>query len=281
MTLSLLQSSVDYTKNIVTGIYQQDQSSLKQFGLVFGGIVACTTSLLLYYDAAQKKAMRDENSDIAKGQAWPINYVINVHKIVAPIASLVLFSKMFNRFNARTGLHLGLHATYGLLWVAKDYLYPDKRFSAKQHYLGYAVTVFVSMNVTYCAVPLLFSCANPEDIAPHRVAIAILMWGTGVFVHFGADCQKYFTLKYKKGLITDGFFKLCRHPGYTGELFIYGAFAYVSGHWLSWLSIASFIVPVFQGGLVAKEKSLSRYEEWDAYKQKTMALLPNIFALFT
>ena len=74
--------------------------------------------------------------------------------------------------------------------------------------------------------------------------------------------------------------KLCRHPGYTGELAIYSAYAYVSGHYLSAVSIVTFIGPLFIQGMIEKEASLSRYEQWQQYKDKTMALIPNLFAVF-
>ena len=47
----------------------------------------------------------------------------------------------------------------------------------------------------------------------------------GIWLHHTSDCQKYFVLKAKPSLITDGLWSLSRNPNYLGELFILGAFA--------------------------------------------------------
>ena len=47
-----------------------------------------------------------------------------------------------------------------------------------------------------------------------------------------ADAQKYFTLRVKRGLITDGVHRYVRHPNYLGEMMIYGSFALMVWHWL-------------------------------------------------
>ena len=73
-----------------------------------------------------------------------------------------------------------------------------------------------------------------------RVPILSLFWGdptayverahaagTKVFHQVGsvADAQKYFTLRLKRGLITDGMYRYIRHPNYLGEMMLYGSFA--------------------------------------------------------
>jgi hypothetical protein len=47
-----------------------------------------------------------------------------------------------------------------------------------------------------------------------------------------ADAQKYYTLRVKRGLITDGMHRYVRHPNYLGEMMIYGSFAMMVWHWL-------------------------------------------------
>jgi steroid 5-alpha reductase family enzyme len=51
------------------------------------------------------------------------------------------------------------------------------------------------------------------------------MYNFGLVLMMGADGQKYFTLRIKKGLLNDGFMKWSRNPNYVGEMMIYGSFA--------------------------------------------------------
>ena len=49
-----------------------------------------------------------------------------------------------------------------------------------------------------------------------------------MFLHFASDAQKYFSLKLKKDLIKEGFFKNIRNTNYLGEILIYLSFAILS-----------------------------------------------------
>ena len=64
-----------------------------------------------------------------------------------------------------------------------------------------------------------------------------------------AAAQKYFTLRLRPGLITDGMFRYVRHPNYLGEMMVYGSFAMMIWHWvpfvvLAWVWIGSFAVNI-------------------------------------
>ena len=89
-----------------------------------------------------------------------------------------------------------------------------------------------------------------------------------------ADAQKYYTLKYNKGLITDGIHKYIRHPNYLGEMMLYGSFALMVMHWLPFVILALVWGFVFVPNMITKEKSLSRYPEWQAYKKRSGWILP-------
>ena len=45
------------------------------------------------------------------------------------------------------------------------------------------------------------------------------------------DAQKYYTLQFKKGLITDGMFRYIRSPKYLGEMMIYSSYALLANVW--------------------------------------------------
>ena len=106
-------------------------------------------------------------------------------------------------------------------------------------------------------------------------AIAINIFG--VFLHYASDAQKYYTLKYKSGLITEGFFARCRNTNYLGEILIYLAFAMLAMHWLPFIILGGFAAGLFIPNMLKKDKSLSRYPEFKAYKAKSGLIIPNLF----
>jgi steroid 5-alpha reductase family enzyme len=72
---------------------------------------------------------------------------------------------------------------------------------------------------------LIASGQAPQNPSPERVCICVMMYNFGLVFMMGADGQKYFTLRVKKGLLNDGFMKWSRNPNYVGEMMIYGSFA--------------------------------------------------------
>jgi steroid 5-alpha reductase family enzyme len=108
------------------------------------------------------------------------------------------------------------------------------------------------------------------------IALAVAINAVGVMLHFASDAQKYFTIKYKPGLITEGFFARSRNINYFGEAMIYVSFALLSASWLGWIGIAAFFFGAFVPNMIKKDKSLARYPEFEAYKKKTWLFLPRL-----
>ena len=94
-----------------------------------------------------------------------------------------------------------------------------------------------------------------------------------------SDCQKYFTLKYRPGLIENGMFKYIRHPNYLGEMILYASYALMVGHWIPWIILAWIWLGIFVTNMFMKEASLARYSNWKTYKSRTTMLFP--FKLIT
>ena len=88
--------------------------------------------------------------------------------------------------------------------------------------------------------------------------------------------QKYYTLKYHKGLIQEGLFAQSRNINYLGEILIYLGFNIISQHWLPFLFQAAFVAFIFYPNMKAKDKSLSKYNEFNAYKSNTWLLFPKL-----
>jgi protein-S-isoprenylcysteine O-methyltransferase Ste14 len=88
-----------------------------------------------------------------------------------------------------------------------------------------------------------------------------------------ADCQKFFQLKYRKGLVTNGMFRYSRNPNFFGEILIYLAYAMLAAHWLTWLVFA-YAVTYFYSRMLVKDGSISRYPEWAVYEAGSSRLVP-------
>lgn len=84
-----------------------------------------------------------------------------------------------------------------------------------------------------------------------------------------SDCQKYYTLKYKKGLIKEGLFKMNRNPNYTGEILIYLSFAMITNNILSYCIVFISWIFMFIPFMLRKELSLSKKEGWTEYYKQS------------
>lgn len=175
-------------------------------------------------------------------------------------------------------VYLAMHGTYGLAWLVKDVAFPDPNWQVRIT-LASSVVALIGLGAYWSFGWLLISGTAVADYplpdaAWYCLCISISFLGTVIMV--AADAQKYFTLKLKKGLITDGMFRYLRHPNYLGEIMVYGGFALMVPHWFPWLVLAIIWGGLFSVNMVMKEASMSRYDEWAAYRQRTGWLLPKI-----
>lgn len=91
-----------------------------------------------------------------------------------------------------------------------------------------------------------------------------------------ADSQKYYTLKYKKGLISDGLMKYTRNPNYLGEIMLYAAFVVLVNDMVSYACVMQVWLITFTLKIYEKELSLRKKEGWKEYSQRSWVLLPKI-----
>ena len=107
-------------------------------------------------------------------------------------------------------------------------------------------------------------------------AIAIHTWGITWMI--AADCQKHFSLKYNRGLITEGVFAYTRNPNFLGEIMIYFAYALLAQHWIGY-AVLTYAILIFYSRMLVKDASISRYPEWEEYAARSSRLIP--WGLFT
>ncbi len=201
-----------------------------------------------------------------------IKHPINLHKGLTA-AIVVGFMVAYQNFTLGPWVYLALHGSYGFLWLLKDRLYPDKQWEQVIP-LGAGVFMFALLGLYWVPPFLLISRATVPSLS--LVAGAIALNILGVFLHFVSDAQKYYTLKYRDGLITEGLFARCRNTNYLGEVLIYLSFALLAQHWLPFAILALVISLVFVPNMLKKDQSLSRYPDFDSYKARSGLLLPQL-----
>ena len=199
-----------------------------------------------------------------------LNQVINLHKglTIFVVAGLMIFYK---NYSIAAWVYLSLHGTYGILWLLKEKIFPDPYFREKLNFLT-SITGFIFLGSYWIAPFILISSQRtvPFPIIAACISINII----GVFLHFASDSQKYFTLRIKKDLIEDGFFKNIRNTNYLGEILIYLSFAILSMSFIPFVILALFFFIVFLPRMLKKDKSLTKYSSFKEYKQNSGLLLP-------
>lgn len=198
--------------------------------------------------------------------------VINLHKaLTAPFVALLM--ALHANTTTTAWVYLALHGTYGLLWLLKDWLFPDRQWQQTMAPAA-AVGGFLVLGLYWLAPWLLIG--SGAEAPPALIAAAIALNLVGTFLHFGSDAQKHFTLAARPGLISDGFFRYSRNPNYLGEMLIYASFALLAMHWLPWLVLAAFWLAVFLPNMRRKDDALARHPEFEAWKARTGLLLPRL-----
>ena len=175
-------------------------------------------------------------------------------------------------------IYLALHGSYGLTWLLKDLTFPDPNWQVRIT-LGSSAYALLGLGLYWTFGWLLISgTAQPHYPLPEPAwfCLCISLCTCGSTIMVAADAQKFYTLRVKRGLITDGMFRYVRHPNYLGEMMIYGAFALLVWHWLPVLVLAYIWGGMFTVNMVMKEASMSRYPEWAAYRKSSWWLVPGL-----
>ena len=207
-----------------------------------------------------------------------LSWVINFQKGgTLPFVALLML--LYGNFSVEAWVYLALHGSYGLVWLLKHFAFRDRSWEVKVT-LGGALNSFLFVLGPYWLMPWLLLSGVLGDRPSASSALlggAVALHTLGVVIMIASDAQKHFTLKVKRGLITDGMFKHIRHPNYLGEMMLYAAYALLVRHWIPWLILGWVWLGVFLVNMRMKEASMSRYPEWAAYAARTGMLLPRLF----
>jgi protein-S-isoprenylcysteine O-methyltransferase Ste14 len=206
--------------------------------------------------------------------AWVIDF--------QKLATIPLFGALiawYHNTSVAAWIYLGMQCTYGLVWLIKDLTFPDPNFH-KRITIGAGIATFFSVLGWYWVFGwlLISGVSRPSYPLPDYIwfCLCVSLCIMGCVLMIAADAQKYFTLRIKRGLITDGMYRFIRHPNYLGEMMTYGSFALMVWHWLPFLVLAWVWGGLFAVNMKLKEVSMSRYAEWADYKKRSWWQVPGL-----
>lgn len=115
-----------------------------------------------------------------------------------------------------------------------------------------------------------------SNVTFERAFLCIILYIFGLVIMLLADSQKFYTLKYKKGLISDGLMKYTRNPNYLGQIMLYGSFVVLVNDMLSYVCVMQVWFIIFSLRIHQKELSLRKKEGWKEYSARSWVLIPKI-----
>ena len=103
----------------------------------------------------------------------------------------------YNNFNKTAYSYLSLHGTYGMIWLIKDRIFPDKSWERRISVLS-AIMCFALVLGPYWVSPYLI-IKNKVDVSNLNIFLCTMLHTLGCVVMMCSDTQKYFELKYTSG----------------------------------------------------------------------------------
>ncbi len=203
-------------------------------------------------------------------------YFIDSHK-AATGPFIVLLMAIYGVWDdPRMWLYFGMHGGYGLLWLLKSLSFPDKQWEQKIG-VGYAAVTWAGLSL-YWISPWLIVTGKAPAAPAWLIGGAVLVFGIGLVLHFAGDMQKHMAMQLRPGvLLTEGLWSRLRNPNYLGELMIYAGFSALTCHWLPFAVLGLFVATVWVPNMLKKDRSLSRYPAFAAWKRRSWLFLPGLW----
>ena len=203
-----------------------------------------------------------------------LRYFIDSNKCLTGAVVLALMACQQAWDSPVAWLYLAEHGLYGFLWAYKSQTFADKQFERRVSW-SMGAGAFGVLCLYYIA-PFLITRRHVAA-PPWVLALSVFLYALGIFFHFASDMQKFMHLKYRAGtLLTDGLWARSRNPNYFGELLIYSAFTMLARSPVAFLPLGLMIALVWIPNIHRKEKSLQRYAEFAAWKQRSGLLFPSL-----
>lgn len=225
--------------------------------------------MTLFKEKSKEKDGKDKMS---------LGLLLEYHKATWPLVSIYCWMSSHCINNIRIALMSGMFGAYGVLWVLKSNTFYDKNLYSMYETKAKNVVNYLSISIYYL-FPWIAS-RNCNDINSFDVCIASFCYTVGGFLHYSADAQKFYTLKYRPNhLIDEGLFSLVQHPNYAGEFLMWIGLTTVADKYnvLSYIPIAWLYLATILVGIPQKRNSMKRFNNYNEWHKKTYNLVPFVW----
>ena len=89
--------------------------------------------------------------------------------------------------NTTAWIYLAIHGSYGIMWVLKSAIFPDKTWEAKCS-IWYGLYIWGGLSMYWISPWIIMS--TPVENSPMYLRIILALFAMGVLFHYAADMEK-------------------------------------------------------------------------------------------
>ena len=206
---------------------------------------------------------------------FPVHIIVNIQK-GGTIFIMYLLMLYFDNFSTGAYTYLSLHGSYGIIWVIKDIIFPDKSMHVKTCLIPAGALISLLFLYWGIGFEMMYGLGIQEP-SNMRIFLCFIIYSFGLVFMLCADLQKCLILKYKKILVNNYFLAWNRNTNFLGEIMIYFSFAFIVGRIECYLLLIFVWITFFAGRIYLKEKSLQKKKGYDLYVQNSYLILFKFF----
>lgn len=159
----------------------------------------------------------------------------------------------------------------------------SKKSEAKSHDKNSLSVIWIVIALSITAGVFIAFSYPKFGTDKYFTGISLMVIGTTLRLYTVFSLKSLFTadiaIHHDHKLITDGVFKIIRHPSYSGSLLTFLGLGLTLGNWISLLIVFLPVLAVFLYRINIEEKALmdNFKEEYADYQKKTKKLIPFVY----
>ena len=184
------------------------------------------------------------------------------------------------------GIRLSVHVFLRNRGRGEDFRYRQWRETWKFFVIRSYFQIFLLQGIfmLIIASPVYYINFYSKEPLGFWDTLGLVVFGIGFFFEAVSDYQlSEFKKKpeNQRKIMTTGLWELCRHPNYFGEALIWWGMAFYAMNLpLGWITLVSPIIITlllrFVSGVPMLEKKYKGRPDWEEYKRRTAAFVPNV-----